>query len=281
MKPVVLAFIAAVIWGIWWLPIRQLEGFGLTGAWAGITMNAGAFLALACWAFATGNWRINKWAALGSILAGVAISSFATSINYTDVARAVLLFYLAPAWSKLFEWAFMGHGWQRTSTFAIAVSLFGAFFAVGGDLSGKSIGVGDVLALLSGLAWAAGSSVVFKSPPQAAGTMALYVCAAGVLVGLLQAGLEPVPSVEAIHLVAGLGYGCLYVVPIMVLTMWSAQKIAPSILSFVLTAEIIAGVASAAILLDEPFGTYQVLGTCLIIAGALMELVPRLRSTQA
>ena len=38
------AGIAAVIWGIWWVPIRTLEPMGLHGAWAGLVMNSGALL---------------------------------------------------------------------------------------------------------------------------------------------------------------------------------------------------------------------------------------------
>jgi len=44
-------------------------------------------------------------------------------------------------------------------------------------------------------------------------------------------------------------------------------------MSFLLTLEIIAAVASSALLLGERFGLVELLGTTLIIAGALVEFV--------
>ena len=42
--PVILAFAAAALWGIWWIPIRYIEHLGMDGAWGSVAMNAGAVL---------------------------------------------------------------------------------------------------------------------------------------------------------------------------------------------------------------------------------------------
>ena len=44
--PLWLAFGSALFWGLWWIPVRTLESVGLTGAWAGTAMFAGAIPAL-------------------------------------------------------------------------------------------------------------------------------------------------------------------------------------------------------------------------------------------
>ena len=62
------------------------------------------------------------------------------------------------------------------------------------------------------------------------------------------------------------------------MTLWSAQRLAPAVLSFLLTAEILSGVITGALFLDEPFGLLQIIGAVLIIAAALSEVVPRLRA---
>jgi len=281
LRPVLLALVAAIVWGVWWIPIRQLEDYGLNGAWGGVGMNAGACLALVVWALSQGQWRINKRALVGTILAGLGVASFAASINHTDVARAVLLFYLAPAWSKLIEWAFMGYRWQFSTTIALISSLSGAFLVMGADLSGAGIGLGDGLALLSGLAWASGAALVFSAPKMSPATQAMFVCGAAAICGTGLGIFDAAPSLTTTGIgLAGL-YGVLYVVPVLLLTMWSAQILRPSLLSFILTAEILSGIISAAILLDEPFGLPQILGAILIISGALVELIPGTRKAQS
>ena len=98
--PVLLALVAAVMWGLWWAPIRLLEETGLPGAWPGIAMNLGALPLLAVvvvlW---SGKGRLTARALTGAALVGVAVTLYASALTLTDVVRAVLLFYLAPAWS--------------------------------------------------------------------------------------------------------------------------------------------------------------------------------------
>ena len=72
---------------------------------------------------------------------------------------------------------------------------------------------------------------------------------------------------------AGVGAGAVYVLPIMIMTLWSARRLAPTTLTFLLSAEIVSGVASSAVLLDEPFGAMQLLGTVLIVFAAMSEVM--------
>jgi len=70
--------------------------------------------------------------------------------------------------------------------------------------------------------------------------------------------------------------GLIYVLPILLLTLWSAQRLSPAVISFLLTAEILAGVGSAALLLDEPFGLMQAAGAACILTAAAVEVIPTL-----
>jgi drug/metabolite transporter (DMT)-like permease len=280
MKPVLLAFLAAAIWGLWWIPIRYLETQGLTGALGGLVMNTGAFLAAAVWALAARRpLRLHPKAALGAVLVGVAVATYSSALNYGDVVRVILLFYLAPAWSKIIEWAFMGMGWGKSSTLALVAALSGAVLILGGDVTGAALRIGDVLAVLSGLAWAAGSALIFTSGRAGVLPLTLMTALSAVLVALLFAGLSgPLALTAGMASAAslGAGFGVIYVLPILALTLWSAQRLSPAVLSFLLTAEILTGVGSGAVLLNEPFGWVQIAGSALILAGALSEVLPTL-----
>ncbi len=276
--PVAMAFVAAAIWGLWWLPIRYLEGLGLNGALAGVAMNAGALLAGGLWmALARMPLRLSRAALLGALLVGIAVSTYSAALVLTDVVRAVLLFYLAPAWAKIIEWRILGLPWRWTSTLALVCALTGAVLFLGGDLGAMRLSLGDMLALGSGVVWACGATLVFTHGGQAL-PLTVVTAAAAVAVGLIMAfaieGSGALLGWSKIPLGAGLG--AVYVLPMLAVTLWSAGKLPPATLTFLLTAEILTGVLSGVLLLGEPFGPLQMGGAVLIVFGALAEVLPTL-----
>lgn len=275
--PVAFAAFAAFVWGVWWIPIRYLEDLGLHGAWAGLVMNLGAVLLAFAWVFLRGiRFQLDARAIAGAAFIGLAVSCYSTALNYTDVVRAVLLFYLAPVWSKILERAFMGMPWRWTSTAALAAAFSGACLVLGGKVSFDSLNLGDLLSLVSGMAWAGGAALTFSG--RTANTIWLTTVTAlfSVLAAIpfaLAFGI-PEPGRElGLAFSAGIGAGAVYVLPIMIMTLWSARRLAPTTLTFLLSAEIVSGVASSAVLLDEPFGTMQLLGTVLIVFAAMSEMM--------
>jgi drug/metabolite transporter (DMT)-like permease len=275
--PVGMATGSAVIWGLWWIPIRWLEGLGLHGAWAGMAMNFGAFLAALIWIGLTGR-RLNLRGRplVGAMLVGVALSAYSIGLAYTDVVRAVLLFYLAPVWSKIIEWAFLNLPWRRSTTLALGAALLGGFLVLGAEIGTGVLNMGDLFSLLSGLAWAAGAALVFAGGMASAISLTVVTAFCAVLLALPLAVLSGAPTLGdglALAMPAGLAGGAVYVLPIMALTLWSAQRLAPATITFLLTAEILSGVVSGALWSGEPFGWMQATGTVLIVLAALSEVL--------
>ncbi|WP_371226277.1 DMT family transporter [Roseovarius sp. 2305UL8-3] len=277
--PVILAFVSALLWGIWWIPIRYLESLGMSGAWGSVTMNIGA--AAAALAFVTIRrvpLQISARGVMGATLVGVAVTFYSVAITFSDVVRVVLLFYLAPAWSKIIEWAFLGQRWGWPSTAAVGLSLLGAYLVLGGDISLDGIGFGDVLGVISGMAWAGGAALIFTGGRMNAMSLSLVTAIAATLIGAVFIlpgagdGLAGLGDWSA----KGMGAlaGVVYVLPILALTLWSAQRLSPAVISFLLTAEILSGVITGALFLDEPFGVMQAAGAVLILLAAAVEVVP-------
>jgi drug/metabolite transporter (DMT)-like permease len=274
-------FFTAILWGLWWVPIRWIESLGLTGAQAGITCNLGAALAIGAYLL-LGRIRpvISPRTMLGAALIGVAFSSYTVAFTLSDVVRVILLFYLAPGWSKIIEWAFLGQRWRHSSTLTLGLSLIGAYLVLGGDVSLQSIGLGDVLALLSGVFWAVGAALVFTGARAPASTLTLATVIWSMAVSLSFAFItgEAMPTPDSgVAIGAALVIGVIYMLPILGLTLWSAQRLAPALLSFLFTLEIVAGVASGAWLSGDPFGLMQLAGGSLIITAALFEACAALR----
>lgn len=283
--PIWVAAFAAAIFGVWWIPIRYLENAGLHGAWGGLTMCGGAAVFAFAWlTISRQPLALSKHALMGAVLIGVTVSLYSTSLNYTDVVRSVLLFYLAPAWSKLIEWRFMRLPWHWSSSLTIAAALLGAFLTLGGEITGGALNFGDVLAIVSGLAWAAGAAFIFTADKPSAASLTAVATLSAVLVALpfgLASGVPLMGGEGAKTLSVAVGAGAIYVFPLLLMTLWAAQRISPALLTFLLSAEILTGVISGAVLLDEPFGMLQALGTVMIILAAVSEVFKGLRAAPA
>ncbi len=281
LAPVLMTFFAAILWGLWWIPIRYLEGLGLTGGQVALAGNLGAVLAILLYMAVTRQMpRLGRRALYGALLVGLAVSCYSIALVLTDVMRAVLLFYLAPAWSKIIEWAFLGQRWRHTSSLTLALALGGAFLVMGGQLSLAQIGLGDGMAIASGVAWAVGATLIFTGGAARAAsvTLATMISATLVAAGFILLVGDTLPRGDALPTIGlGLAMGALYVLPVMALSLWSAQRLSPALLSFLFTLEILSGVASSAYLLNETFDTMQLLGASMIIGAALVEVGIALR----
>lgn len=280
-----MAFLSAVLWGIWWIPIRHVEALGLEGAWGSVAMNAGAALAALVWmVLARARPVITRRGAIGALLVAMAVTTYSVALTMADVVRVILLFYLAPAWGKIIEWRFMGQRWRWPSTLALAASLGGAYFVLGGEVSLASIGPGDGLAVFSGMAWAAGAALVFTGGRSRPLTLTLTTAIGATVLGLLFIWLGDGTAFSGRTTwsggAAGIGFGAVYVLPILALTLWSAQRLSPAVISFLLTAEILSGVISGALFLDEPFGHMQAAGAALIFLAAMSEVLAGLRKRE-
>ena len=101
--------IAAGAWGIYWLPQRILEDGGLTGGWGTISQMVIGFLLLlpiAIWRFVKGKKTGFELPITGLLLGGGFVC-YALSFLLTDVVRALILFYMKPVWTTIFEILFL------------------------------------------------------------------------------------------------------------------------------------------------------------------------------
>ena len=122
---------------------------------------ARSFAAALIWA---GLPRLDNRAIWGAVCVGFAVTTYSTAITYAEVIRVVLIFYLSPAWSKIIEAVFLGRPWRWTSTFTVSGALLGAYLILGADLSFGDFGLGEFMALISGVAWSAGAAFTYDGP---------------------------------------------------------------------------------------------------------------------
>lgn len=274
--PVAVAFTSALLWGVWWVPVRLLEDVGVDGAWTGVFMIGLALPMLLILGLfrPTSRRPMTARLALSGALIGGAMALYTVAITETTVLRAVLIFYLSPVWAILIETIWLGRRFRLGNALAFTLAVVGILTIFRFDTSTAGWNIGDTFALFSGLSWAAGSALVFTGADVDARRLSLWGCigAVGISAAVILVFNHPVPAftIDAANL--GLATGSMYIAPVLIATLWSAQRLTPTTLAFLLTGEIISGVATSALFLSEPFGWPEVIGSVLIVSAALVEV---------
>lgn len=293
--------LGGAMWGLFWIPVRYLEHLGLEATWAGVFIYTSTLLLMspAIWINRRNlreNWRSLIWS---GAFTGAAFGLWTISLFYTEVVRAILLFYLTPVWSTLLGLLFLK---ERLNPFRIFGILFGiagliVVLSGGGDGGGgggaevvsmnqaaeTSSGIwlqnlGDWLALIAGMAWALGTMGLYRSKGVSI-TAQLFAFMFGslvlslVAVWLLNGGNPPAISDEMIFPAFGLAILTgFFVLPMIWLTVWPATLLSPARVGLLLMTEVVVGLASAALFSGEPFGWRESLGAALIVGAAVLEL---------
>ena len=151
--------ISAGAWGIYWLPQRILEEGGLTGGWGTIAQMIIGVLIL----IPISIWRMFNGKSSGlelpltGLLIGAGFICYALSFLLTDVVRALILFYMTPIWTTIFEILFLKKkpGLVRVVTLLLALGGLWIVFSKQTVLPLPE-NSGDWLALVGGAIFAGG-----------------------------------------------------------------------------------------------------------------------------
>ncbi len=265
------------------MPVRALEDVGLSAVSISLFLGITGLLASVPFLFIGTIGKIGWRHVLGALGIGSAFALYGIALTYTEIVRVVLLFYLAPAWSTIIECVFFRRRLSINSVLGLLFSFLGIVVIFRGELPIAGLGaLGDWLALFAGLSWSVGSALMFSSqkisvPAMTTASFLGAIVIAGsamMLGGGINAGdLVLLQNRWPMFLLAASLLGLFYLVPVSAITLWGATQIPPAMMSFLLTLEVIAAVASSALLLGERFGWIEIIGTTLIIAAALSEVV--------
>ncbi len=147
----------ALVWGLSWWPLRQLDTHGLHPLWATACVFVLATVVLML--ITPSGWRHFKqhpqlwWLMAASGLTNV---GFNWAVTTGDVVRVVLLFYLMPTWSLLLAWWWLGERPTRGALARLGLALLGVVLVLKTPDSPWPLpqDLPDVLALLAGFCFA-------------------------------------------------------------------------------------------------------------------------------
>jgi len=264
-----------------WIPLRQLQETGLGGLSA---TTASLMLPLILLLpFALGKWRrivATGWE-LGLLTCCLALSFglYAEGLVRGQVARVILLFYLTPVWSTLLGRFLLGEPitGRRVTTIILALTGMGVIFEVGTKMLLPSA-AGDWMGLAAGMLW--GLSMVYvnrtASRPLFDRLFVQFVFFGPVflLVTLIPGGsghlgFEPRALLDSTAWL--LAFAVVWMLPVVFLTIFGASRLDPGRVGILLMFEIVVGLATAALLANEPFGLRELTGAVLIMREAAGE----------
>ena len=262
--------------------MRGIEQAGVPAFWTGpVIFGASTILfvplALLRWQHLVAHWR---HILVPGLLAGFAFALYIASLNLTEVVRAILLFYMSPLWSTLLSYFILKERLSANRVVALALA-FGGLYVVLVVESGLPVprNAGDWFALISGMCWSYASLRLFQDGaryiPEKLMIFVIFALILSLLLLLWQQGdLGQMPGWQTlangwqwIALVA------IMMLPITYLTIWPATVLSPVRVGMLLMVEVIVGVLSAALLLDEAFGLRETIGTLLIVSAGIVEVM--------
>ena len=272
--------VSGALWGLYWIPVRHLEARGVGVVWTTLGLFAVGLALLAPILIRHPPARAvfaPRMLATG-LLTGGAFVLYSVSLVLTEVVTAILLFYLSPVWATVLGRVLLAERLTGSRLTALALGLGGLWVVLGGE-SGVPLprNPGDWCALIAGVMWAFGTLRVHQDSTISpiAHTASLFVGGAVVIaiISLLPAMAGPVPVVTAQAAAIILILAVLSLVSAWGI-LWGARLISPGRAGLLLMMEVITGLASAAVLAGEPFGMTQAIGSMLIVAAALVEVLP-------
>lgn len=268
---------SGVAWGLIWIPLKFFAGLGLTGQMLALT--AYALLGLAAlpliWrerAAWRGEWRLLL---LIGLFFGWANIAFTTALMTGSVLRAMLLFYLLPAWGALGGTLIMHERLNLRRILAVALSLGGVFIIMGGaEVFRQLPTMADAMALSSGFCYTAAgvANRQARRIPLASRTLAPFVgCAVLAAMAALLFSAPALPPVAGTTWILLLLFAGVWLLGGTLLTTYGVARVEVSRAAILQVMELLVAVISAILIGGESMGLKEWTGAAMIIAATLLE----------
>ena len=266
--------IAAIFWGLWWIPLRGLSELGFNE----IEITLLLFVAATVFLAPVPILRFKETREGGrslffsALLFAIAFTGWNFALLYGEVVRVTLLFYLAPLWGSILGWMFLGETLQRSRLLALPVGLAGAFVLLSGAWPPIPQSLGDWLGLTTGFVFAVSATVAHagKVDGWLMTSLSMPFCALISGAVLLFEGLA-LPQPEVLDWAWIALAAAAYMIPITWALLKGAAALDPGRLGLLLLLEVVAAAISASILTSEPFGFSEAAGCALILAAGIIE----------
>ena len=272
--------LGASVWGLYWLPLREMNRLGIEGTWGVVFFNFCPLLVLMpllIWK------RVNIWTRPGpalfiGITTGVAMGIYSTSMVIAPVIRVTMEFYLTAVWSTIIGVVWLSEKLDLRRVATVAAGLLGLFLLIAGasDAAHSAFGFGDVLALASGALWAFGAAGMKRWPGEKLLATSFHqflfaVLAGSVLAQLLFPATAPSPAQLLDVLPMAFVGSVMLLLPSIMAIFWASRVLFPGRAAILMMSEALVATISATLLLPEETMTLmQWTGGAIVLLACLL-----------
>ncbi len=267
--------LAAILWGVFWYPLRWLESQGIDGLWATLFIYIGTsvyFIPYFRQSFSEIRTRPLLMCLL-AVFAGWTNIAFFLAVIDGEVVRVLLLFYMSPIWAILLAYFILKEHLTLHNFLALVVALFGMLimlWQVDMDYPWPTK-TSDWLALSSGMAFAITNVVMRMAQTVSPRTKAIVgwygvLIVSLILIMLLQVPLE---KVEPGTLIIAFVIGATMVVIMTLAVAFGVSHLPVQQSAVILLFEVVVGAISAYLIIGETMVLREWLGGGLILSAGL------------
>lgn len=284
LLPVASCLIAATLWGVFWYPLRLLEGMGVSGLWASIMIYTATMIPLipGLWIHRSGfSGRLIMLSLIG-LSAGWANLGFILAMLEGNVVRGLLLFYLSPVWTVLLGMLILDEHLTRLAWSSIVLAMVGAIIMLGQPGSSVMIPTdsADFLAISAGFAFAVMNVLIRKS-----GDIPIVLKMGTTCLGVLVLSITglvilpmPVPVLSQSMLILASGVGCIGMLAMIYTAQYGVTNLPVHRSAVIFLFEIVAGAASAALLTNELISSKEWAGGGMVILAAWLTAMDSIQA---
>lgn len=271
-----------VVFGLYWIPLRALEQAGFPGLWATFAFNLLPLLILLpilLW-----RWRQFPFGKLAfhinGFLIGISLVLYASAFLYTDVVRAVVLFYLTPIWGFILARIFIHEVITPIRWCAVLLGLIGMLVILGTEQGFPwPSNSGDWMALASGVLWAIASLrlLMDKHSNSLNYCIAFFtwcsiasIIFASIATSSGHLGAANWENIDAV-VIWFIPMAIFLLIPGGLAVVYSASKLNPGVAGILFMAEICVATISSALLTEETIGLREIVGVALVMLAGVVE----------
>ncbi|MDY6874153.1 MAG: DMT family transporter [Chloroflexota bacterium] len=274
--PVSILFISSVGWGLTWIPIKLLNGMGISGPeLVFIAFLAGALVMLPFALMQHRQWRKHlSLMILITLFGGFANVAFQTALYYGDVIRVMILFYLLPVWSVIGGKVFFGEIIDTKRVVTVVFSLGGAFLILGGMAVFEQLpDWTDLMAIGAGFAFAMNNLLFRASPgvPLISKVTAMFAGCSMMIGGFLVVANLPGGDYGLDVTLYSALYGLVWLTLITFGTQWGVTQIEAGRAAIIIVMELVVAVVSAALYAADWLSLIEIVGGVLVVTAAIIE----------
>lgn len=272
--------LGASVWGLYWLPLREMSRLGIEGTWGVVFFNFCPLLVLLpvlVW------WRVDLWSRPGpalfiGIMTGVGMGIYSTAMVIAPVIRATMEFYLTAVWSTIIGVIWLSEKLDLRRVATVAAGLLGLFLLIAGasDAPASALGPGDLLALASGVLWAFGAAGMKRWPGENLLATSFHqflfaVLAGAVLAQVMFPGTVPTPAQLVGVFPLAFGGSALLLLPSIMAIFWACRVLFPGRAAILMMSEALVATLSATLLLpQETMTLMQWTGAAIVVLACLL-----------